>query len=307
MPNFFRFNSYALIMQFAFLAYLNLGIAVCLNPKKEDLLKGWDIPNVHCTKGKLASYKFSSLILNNKRDIWVYTPPSYDLTKGPYPFLIVFDGQAYISELIPGPTILDNLISEGKIPPLIAVFISSMDQPTRNRELPCNRRFVQSLTQELLPWISQNFSISNNPSHIIAAGSSYGGLAAAYAAFLHPEIFGNVLSQSGAFWWNKDQFSPEPWLVRQFEALRTCSTQFYLDVGDQEIDVYKKNQMSMVDVNRYFCKILEEKGSRVAYYEFAGGHDYKCWRKTFAIGLMALYLDRVRAGPNAEKTQNSDD
>jgi enterochelin esterase-like enzyme len=33
------------------------------------------------------------------------------------------------------------------------------------------------------------------------AGSSFGGLAAAYTALTMPERFGNVLSQSGSYWW----------------------------------------------------------------------------------------------------------
>jgi enterochelin esterase-like enzyme len=35
---------------------------------------------------------------------------------------------------------------------------------------------------------------------VIVAGSSAGGLASAFVAFERPDLFGNVLSQSGAFW-----------------------------------------------------------------------------------------------------------
>ena len=36
----------------------------------------------------------------------------------------------------------------------------------------------------------------------VLAGSSYGGLAATTVAMRHPEVFGNVLSMSGSFWWS---------------------------------------------------------------------------------------------------------
>lgn len=260
--------------------------AAPLSPTFNDQRNSWNQPNIRHPKGQLTSYRFSSRLLKNKRDIWVYTPDSYQWKKGPYPLLIVFDGQAYTSQLIPGPTILDNLIAEGKIPPLVAVFISSIDQDTRNRELPCYSRFINSLTQELLPWISRRYFVTEDPSRTILAGSSYGGLAAAYAASCHPNRFGNVLSQSGAFWWNPHKDSSDPWLVKQFGILPTLAIRFYLDVGNQETEA--KGQMSMIEVNRYLHDLLERKGYRVTYHEFSGGHDYDCWQHTFAIGLMVL-------------------
>lgn len=273
------------------LVFAHLSFATPSSSISQTQLNNWDQPHLHHLKGQVVSYSFSSRILRNKRDVWVYTPSSYEWKKGPYPLLIVFDGQAYTSQLIPGPTILDNLIAEGKIPPLVAVFVSSIDQPTRNRELPCYARFISCLTQELIPWISRRYLVTKNPSQTIVAGSSYGGLAAAYAALCYPERFGNVLSQSGAFWWQPSSNSSEPWLVEKFESAPSLSVRFYLDVGDRETES-TDGRMSMVAVNRYLRKILEQKGCRVTYYEFKGGHDYACWRKTFAIGLMALLGDK---------------
>lgn len=246
----------------------------------------WDEQNDQIPQGKLYSYTFKSQLLNNKRDIWVYIPASYSLDNPSYPLLIVFDGQAYTSSLIPGPTILDNLIGSGEIPPVVAVFISSVDQPKRNRELPCYSPFIDSLVKELLPWIKKNYNVTSQPCQTILAGSSYGGLAAAYGAFRYPEYFGNVLSQSGAFWWESPRYSG-PWLVKEFENKSPSPIRFYLDVGDQETDIWEK-KMSMIAINRQFRDLLKNKGYPVSYYEFHGGHDYECWKKTFSIGLLAL-------------------
>lgn len=246
----------------------------------------WDQPVTHYSKGKLLHYRFKSHLLKDKRDIWIYVPASYQSENSPYPLLIVFDGQAYTSQLIPGPTILDNLIGAGQIPPLVAVFISSVDQCKRNRELPCYAPFIDSLAQELLPWLQKRFHITSRPSQTIVAGSSYGGLAAAYTSLRYPQHFGNVLSQSGAFWWQPPRL-PGPWLVKQFENQPLLPIRFYLDVGDQEIESWE-GKMSMVNVNRLLHRVLTNKGYQVSYYEFQGGHDYDCWRKTFATGLIAL-------------------
>jgi enterochelin esterase-like enzyme len=45
---------------------------------------------------------------------------------------LLFDGLEYL-QLAPTPTILDNLLHEGKIPPLVAVLLESLGQ-TRNRD-----------------------------------------------------------------------------------------------------------------------------------------------------------------------------
>lgn len=238
------------------------------------------------SQGKLFSYCFTSKLLKNKRDIWVYIPPSYLRENYDFPLLVVFDGQAYTSQLIPGPAILDELINTGKIPPLIAVFISSIDQPARNLELPCYAPFIDSLVEELLPWIRKRYPITTDPSQTILAGSSYGGLAAAYGALRYPQYFGNVLSQSGAFWWKRARL-PGPWLVKQFEKYPALPIRFYCDVGDHETGL-AEGRMSMLEVNRLFRDLLIKKGYPITYHEFHGGHDYDCWRKTFAIGLVAL-------------------
>jgi hypothetical protein len=55
--------------------------------------------------GTVVSQKFKSTILNNERDIWVYTPPDFNADReGRYPLLLVFDGKGYTAE-IPVPNI----------------------------------------------------------------------------------------------------------------------------------------------------------------------------------------------------------
>lgn len=263
--------------------YLLLGICTL---QSMDAAVSWDQERSSSPKGNLSPFYFKSSCLKNKREIWVYTPPGYSNKGERYPLLIVLDGQAYTSDLIPGPTILDNLIAEGEIPPMIAIFVSSIDQPRRNLELPCYKPFIESLSDELLPWVYKNYHASQRPEQVIIAGSSYGGLAAAYAALIKPDTFGKVLSQSGAFWWSPSK-SGELWLIKQYEGMSKLPIEFYLDVGHLETEE-SGNRMSMVKVNALFSDLLKKKGYRVTHEIFQGGHDYACWRKTLAKGLIAL-------------------
>jgi enterochelin esterase family protein len=116
-------------------------------------------------------------------------------------------------------------------------------------------------------------------------GSSYGGLAAAFAGLHYPDTFGNILSQSGSFWWKPEVDHEDEWLPRQFVASPPLPLRFYLDVGLLEAAPMPYDN---VVANRHMRNILLAKGYAVHYAEFSGGHDYLCWRGTLADGLLAL-------------------
>jgi enterochelin esterase-like enzyme len=256
-------------------------------PTQPSITSRTDVPH-----GKVEMIRLRSDILDNERRVYLYTPPGYTPDSEAYGLLLVFDGPAYISAgLVPTPTILDNLIADGKIPPLVAVLPDSLDQKTRSRELPCYEPFVEYLKQELLPWVRARYHVTNDPKRTIVAGSSYGGLGAAFVAFKVPEIFGNVLSQSGAFRWNprvRDEGVHDPndeaWLIRQFVASPQLPLRLYLEVGLLERSAVD----DMVLMNRRMRDVLESKGYEVAYSEYNGGHDYICWRGSLADGLIWL-------------------
>ena len=251
----------------------------------------WITPRPYVPHGKVEMFRLRSEILENERRVYLYTPPGYTPDGLAYGLLLVFDGPAYIDpHLVPTPTILDNLIAEGKIPPLVAVLPDSLDQKTRSLELPCYEPFVEYLKQELLPWVHTHYHVTSDPERTIVAGSSYGGLAATFAGFKAPEVFGNVLSQSGTFRWNLREregvrdLNEEAWLIRQFVASPKLPLRLYLEVGLLE----RSGTEDMVVMNRRMRDVLEAKGYEVAYSEYNGGHDYTCWRGSLADGLIWL-------------------
>jgi enterochelin esterase family protein len=245
----------------------------------------WIVPRPAVAKGQVELHRVRSEMLNNERRVWVYTPPGYTTSGEPCGLLLLFDGLAYI-DLIPTPTILDNLISEGKIPPLVAVLPDSLNQETRNRELPCHEPFVSFLTQELLPWVHERYHVSADPKRVIVGGSSYGGLAAAFVGLRASEHFGNVLSQSGSFWWDYDPEDglPQHWLIQQFVASPRVPVRFYCEVGLRE----RSGGADLLASNWHMRDVLRLKGYEVHYAEFSGGHDYICWRGSLASGLLKL-------------------
>jgi enterochelin esterase family protein len=244
-------------------------------------------------KGKVEKQQFKSTILNNQRNIWVYTPPDYQVNGNPYGLLVVFDGYTYLSA-VPTQTILDNLIAKNLIPPLVAVTVDNVSQASRGVELPCNPGFADFLAKELVPMLQEKYNITKDPARTLVAGSSYGGLASTYAAFRHPEVFGNVVSQSGSYWWRPEGIEDEEheWLTKQIAGSPKLAVRFYMDVGLMESDPTPGKGPSMVVANRHLREVLKAKGYSVHYAEFNGGHEYLNWRGTLADGLLALIGNR---------------
>jgi enterochelin esterase-like enzyme len=237
--------------------------------------------------GKLEEKKLKSAIMGNERRVWVYTPPGYKTDGERYDLLVLFDGFAY-TLLVPTPVILDNLLSRGLIPPMVAIVLDNPTPTSRNDELPCNARFADFLAREAVPWVRENYHVTTDASETIVAGSSYGGLAATFAGFHHPEIFGNVISQSGSFWWKPDGDTEHEWLTRQFVASPRLPVRFYLDVGLMERGPTPDDGPDQVVVNRHMRDVLQSKGYFVHYREFNGGHEYLNWRGTLSDALLVL-------------------
>jgi len=147
----------------------------------------WAQPTAGVPAEQVVARTIHSAIFGEDRTIGVYLPAGFDPAGGPYPYVIVFDGEAYGSgpeALIPTPRILDNLIAQGKVPPMLGVLVDS--QATRDRDLPMSAPFGDFLAKEVAPWVRREYRRTEDPARVTLAGSSFGGLCAAYCAFHHP-------------------------------------------------------------------------------------------------------------------------
>lgn len=250
----------------------------------------WVAPRPGVPAGTVEAKALRSRILGNTRDIHLYRPAGWRPDAPGNHVLVLFDAGPYLSR-VPTPTILDNMIAEGVIPPTAAVLISNPTADSRSAELPPNPDFADFLARELMPWAREQ-GIAAPAARTVIGGSSYGGLASSYAALRHPEVFGNVLSQSGSYWWGRPG-EEDQWLARQFAAERKLPVRFYLVAGRFEMG--RGGQPGILDSNRRLRDVLTAKGYRVTHQEVEGGHDYLSWRGTLSDGL----IDLIGAGQAA--------
>jgi len=238
-------------------------------------------------KGKLDNAKIKSTILNNERRAWVYTPPGYTREAKPYGLIVMFDGLMY-TLLIPTGNILDNMLAKSKAPPMVALILDNPTPESRNTEFACYEPFAEFLAKEAIPWVRANYNVTASPGQTVVSGVSFGGLAAAFVAYRHPEIFGNVISQSGSFWWKPGKEAEPEWLTRQFASSPRLPLRFFLQVGLFETGPTPGGAPDMVAVSRHLRDVLKAKGYDVDYSECNCGHDYLNWRGALPDALMGL-------------------
>ncbi len=236
--------------------------------------------------GRVETLPLESKLLGNSRVLRIYLPPDYPTGNASYGLLLAYDGNQYV-EAVPTPTILDNMIAARVIPPIVAVFLES---PDRDVEFPPNDSFQQFFVTELLPLLRAHYRISRDPRRNAVLGSSYGGLAATYTAFRHPEIFGNVISQSGSYGWFPPSSDQPPqfrgvepdsgWLIERLAEAPRKQIRFYLDAG-----IWEGNMMLFS--NRMLRSVLTGKGYDVVYNESDGIHSSYYWMLRLPDGLQA--------------------
>jgi|SRR5687768_2515014 len=128
------------------------------------------------------------------------------------------------------PTTLNNLIASSRIPGTVAVFVSNI-AGRRVQDLPPESNFATFIATELVPWIRARYNVTVNPARAIIGGYSLGGLTAAYAGLRYSDVFGNVLSQSGSFWWapdGTDATVEHNWMAKEFATRpKTASAVLY--------------------------------------------------------------------------------
>lgn len=252
--------------------------------------------------GRLTRRQVESRILNQEREVEVYTPAGYATEGGRYPLLVMFDAELYTA--IDLPVTLDNLIAEGKIPPTVAVLVHNGAPFDRRRDLSCYGPFADFVATELVPWVRRNYSAGADARRAVVGGASMGGLMACYVGLRYSRAFGNVLSQSGALGASADavrgagkgsgglesalseSYSEEPdWLIGQFAGARRLPLRFYIEAQRYDVGLYGADILA---ASRHMRDVLRLKGYRVTHREFNGGHDGYTQRGTVAEGLVAL-------------------
>ena len=219
--------------------------------------------NAGIPHGTFHDTVFYSIKLSNSRTIRVYTPPSYNPSSSMrYPLILFHDGIEWTT-LGYAKNILDNLINENRIDPIVAVFVPPVD---RSNEYAFNQRFLfeDFIVEELMPYIRNKYKVRLDAAGNAMTGFSFGGLISTQICYNNPEVFGLCGPMSPAYWPNDHAV-----YLSVLNGTKK-DLKFYVDWGSYELD--------LATDGRVLVQNLVSKGYEdVVWNEWHEGHSWGNW------------------------------
>lgn len=220
-------------------------------PKKGPFVHGPDsekqpgVPEGTVTKGTHKSGIFAGTV----RDYYVYVPAQYSADK-PAAVMVFQDGGWYQdrASVFRAPTVMDNLIHQGKMPVTIGIFINpgefpaakADEKPVSNRSFEYDtltNQYSRLIMNEILPLVGEKYKLTDNPEMRAICGASSGGICAFTVAWERPDMFRKVLSHVGSFT-NIRGGSEYPAIVRSKDKK---PIRVFLQAGSTDLDNYAGN------------------------------------------------------------------
>ena len=250
----------------------------------------WEVNDV--SHGVLHHHFYKSGVVGDERDFYVYTPPGYNPRAKPrYPVLYLLHG---FSDDASGWTavgranvIIDNLIAQGKVKPMLVVmplgygapeivaggFGGFRDDALRQRNFD---RFTQALLSEVIPQVESAYHVIANRNSRAIAGLSMGGAEALLTGLNHLDQFAWVGSFSSG--------GLQPDFSAQFPSLDAGANQrlraLWVACGVDD---------GLIGPNRKFREWLKSKGIDHADIETPGVHSWMVWRRNLANFSQLLF------------------
>jgi enterochelin esterase family protein len=218
------------------------------------------VPTGAMTPGSLASTHLGYTVAYQ-----VYTPAGYDGLDD-LPVIYVTDGHEYADDLMGSMVIvLDNLIHEGLIQPIMAVFIDPRvgGQNLRAEQYIMNQDFVDFVALELVPAIDAAWDTSDDRLDRGILGTSLGGLNSAWFGLQATDTFHRIAIQSPAFHAGNGQ------IVNLYAAAPLLDIDIHMTWG---------TFYDFGPTTEQFQAVLDDKGYVYEHLTVNEGHSWGNWR-----------------------------
>jgi enterochelin esterase-like enzyme len=203
------------------------------------------------------------------RHVTVYVPAQY-VPGSVAPFIVGADGPDHLLF-----TVLDNLIAEHKLPPMIAISIQNGGGDAQGSERgleydTMSPHYAEFVEHEVLPLVEAqaHVKLSHDPDARATMGGSSGGSCALIMAWYHPDLYHRVLTYSGTYvnqqWpWNpKTPQGAWGFHTTLIPKSRRKPLRLWLEVGDRDLynpNVMRDNMHDWVVANENMARVLAAK------------------------------------------------
>ena len=247
--------------------------------------------------GELHHHFYTShVVLNlpfNQSNYYVYTPPGYDpKAKTPYPVLYLLHGfneGAYSwTDVGKANFILDTLLAQGKIKPMVVVMplgygdlnYVRTSESRRDPSLAADhyKRFQQALLTEVLPQVEATYHVARDRDHRAIAGLSMGGQESLTIGLTNPDKFAYVIGLSSAA-----QGIPANPALADLNPKTANLRLLWVSCGTED---------SLSEPNQKLADWLKSKDMPVMYVQTPGVHSWIVWQDNLAHFAPLLFQSK---------------
>jgi len=236
-----------------------------------------DVPH-----GTVRHHWYASKSLGVRRSLHVYTPPGYDKeTQARYPVLYLFhgsgDNDGTWAVLGRAHLILDNLLAQGMVKPMIVVMTdghAALPQVTGGVTANTISRnvedFGRDLLKDVLPFVEASYRVKKERTQRAIAGLSMGGGQSLTIGLNHLDLFAWV----GGF--SSFLRNPETTIAKALADAKGTNEKLkllWIACGKDDRLVEQAQQMSA---------LLKQKDIRHEFLATAGNHSWPVWRRYLA-------------------------
>ncbi len=259
------------------------------DPPAEFRTKRENIPH-----GELTMVEYDSKTVGTRRKMLVYTPPGYSAGRK-YPVLYLLHGiggdEREWQRLCSPENILDNLLADGKIEPMIVVMPNGRAQVNDRAEgnvfatAPAFANFENDLLKDVIPAIEGKYSVYANRENRALAGLSMGGGQALNFGLGHLDVFAWVGGFSSA-----PNTKPPAELVPDPAAAREKLKLLWLACGNQD---------GLIRISQGLHKYLKENNVPHVWHVDSHGHDGTEWAKNLYLFAQHIFKTPATASASA--------
>lgn len=270
-----------------------------------------EIPDPDFTLHHIEDVPHGSVVYRTYRsqvyDRWmrclVYLPPDYnhniDIT---YPVVFLNNGGSENETTWVNASkvhnIMDNLIASGEAVPMILVMTNTMAFRDEDEEQELLFGWHDMVLQDTIPFIEREYRVRTDKWGRAICGNSFGGVAAGFLGWGHPEVFGNI----GFFaapvrydniWKTYEENTHMHWMFNNGDGVGEQYKVLFFSRGEAE---YLTNSLLQMDDDWLSRNgILRQNCTHLRLYARDFTHDHSTFRRGFADFCKLLFRETERS------------
>jgi enterochelin esterase-like enzyme len=253
-------------------------------PAFDDPPAGFNVRRENVPHGELTMVEYDSKTVGTRRKMLIYTPPGYSADRE-YPVLYLLHGiggdETEWRRLCHPENILDNLLAESKVQPMIVVMPNGRAQANDRAEgnvfaaSPAFANFENDLLKDVIPAVEAKYSVQANRESRALAGLSMGGGQSLNFGLAHLDIFAWIGGFSSA-----PNTKPPAELLPDASAAKEKLKLLWLGCGNKD---------GLIRISQGVHRHLKEKDIPHVWHVDSNAHDATEWANNLYLFAQRIF------------------